>query len=118
MILYYFFALGLHHVLCRKVLYMSWKYRHLWLGRRQAWAMLTNRRSYAFHLCGYVVARLLYFSPAEVFRGDGERYDRLRRTAIEWQVPHLYDLGPITEENTQPWGSPGERRRQSLVTLL
>ena len=111
MILYYFFALGLHRVMfCRTALRMAWCYRHLWLGRRQIWAMLTNRKRYAFYLCGYVMARLLYFSPAGVFRGNGEKYERLRRTAIKWQVPHLYDLVPISDENTRPWGSSEERR--------
>ena len=114
MILYYFFALGLHHIMCRKVIYMSWRYRHLWLGRRQMWAMLTNRKRYAFYLGGYVVSRLLYFSPHDVFRGDGEKYERLRATAKRWKICHLYDLVPITDENTRPWGTHEERCAENL----
>ena len=113
MVILYFFLLGLHRLVCRRMIEMAWCYRYLWLGWRQTTKAILSPY-YGFHLCGYVVSRLLYFSPADVFRGDGEKYERLRATAKRWKIHHLYDLEPISDENTRPWGSPEERRGSSL----
>ena len=99
MVFLYFVLLGLHRLVCRSMIEMAWGHRKFWLGWRQTPRAILSPY-YGFHLCGYVVARLLYFAPSSVFRGRMDEYQRLKRTAIRWKIHHLYDDELISDDNT------------------